>query len=84
MRTPTQATILSNSPLLLAQEKIMAVVIHTPYGSRQIDIPYYGSYILKSLIGKVKFCNVSLRKIRKCSAEELVEELEFTYNDTYR
>lgn len=84
MRAPTQALILANPSLLLAQEKIMAVVFRTKYGSNQIDIPYYGTYILKSLTGKAKFCNVSQRKVRKCAASEVVEELEFTYDDTYR
>jgi len=84
MRAPTQAAILVNPSLLLAQEKLMAVVFRTKYGSNQIDIPYYGTYILKSLTGKAKFCNVSQRKVRKCSAGEVVEELTFTYDDTYR
>ncbi|EKD29994.1 MAG: hypothetical protein ACD_78C00196G0001 [uncultured bacterium (gcode 4)] len=84
MRAPTQAAILTNPSLLLAQEKPMAVVFRTKYGSNQIDIPYYGTYILKSLTGKAKFCNVSQRKVRKCSAGEVVEELTFTYDDTYR
>lgn len=32
----------------------------------------------------MKFCNVSKRSVRKCATSELVEELEFGYDDTYR
>ena len=56
----------------------------TKFGSDQIDVPYYGRYVLKSLTGKVKFCNVSSDKNRSCQNRELVEELTFTYDDTYR
>ncbi|MDD5376733.1 MAG: M23 family metallopeptidase [Candidatus Gracilibacteria bacterium] len=84
MTSPSDAIILNNKSIVLADEKLNAVVFRTKYRSNQIDIPYDGRYILKSLTGKAKFCNVSHRAIRKCSTDELVEELEFGYEDTYR
>lgn len=84
MTAPEQGTIIQNKTIVLADEKLTGVVFRTKYGSNQIDIPYTGRYILKSLTGKAKFCNVSKRSIRKCSTSELVEELEFGYEDTYR
>lgn len=84
MLAPDQAVIVHSKSIVLADEKLMGVVFRTKYGSNQIDIPYNGRYILKSLTGKAKFCNVSQRKVRKCNASELVEELEFGYADTYR
>lgn len=84
MANPDQAAILHNKSIVLADEKLAAVVFRTKYASNQIDIPYNGRYVLKSLTGKAKFCNVSKRSIRKCSTSELVEELEFGYDDTYR
>lgn len=84
MVAPEQALILHNKSIVLADEKLTGVVFRTKYGSNQIDIPYGGRYILKSLTGKAKFCNVSRRSIRKCSTRELVEELEFGFDDTYR
>jgi hypothetical protein len=84
MVAPDQAIILNNKSIVLADEKLTAVVFRTKYASNQIDIPYNGRYILKSLTGKAKFCNVSNKSIRKCNTNELVEELEFGYDDTYR
>ncbi|MDD2891762.1 MAG: M23 family metallopeptidase [Candidatus Gracilibacteria bacterium] len=84
MLYPKEAIMLNNSSIVLADEKLAAVVFRTKYASNQIDIPYSGRYILKSLTGKAKFCNVSHRTVRKCNASELVEELEFSYDDTYR
>lgn len=84
MANPDQAVIIHNKSIVLAEEKLTGVVFRTKYASNQIDIPYNGRYILKSLTGKAKFCNVSQRKVRKCSTSELVEELEFGYDDTYR
>jgi hypothetical protein len=84
MVSPEQAIIINNKSIVLADEKLTGVVFRTKYASHQIDIPYNGRYILKSLTGKAKFCNVSKRSIRKCSTSELVEELEFGYDDTYR
>lgn len=84
MTAPDQAVIIHNKSIVLADEKLTGVVFRTKYSSNQIDIPYNGRYILKSLTGKAKFCNVSKRSVRKCSTSELVEELEFGYEDTYR
>ncbi|NCP77296.1 hypothetical protein GW830_04160 [bacterium] len=84
MEYPSQAILLNNSSIILADEKLTAVVFRTKYSSNQIDIPYNGRYILKSLTGKAKFCNVSKKTPRKCDPSELVEELEFGYDDTYR
>lgn len=84
MTAPEQGVIISKKSIVLADEKLTGVVFRTKYASNQIDIPYGGRYILKSLTGKAKFCNVSKRSIRKCSTSELVEELEFGYEDTYR
>ncbi len=84
MIAPEQAVIIHNKSIVLADEKLTGVVFRTKYASNQIDIPYNGRYILKSLTGKAKFCNVSKRNVRKCSTSELVEELEFGYEDTYR
>lgn len=84
MVAPDQAIIINNKSIVLADEKLTGVVFRTKYASNQIDIPYNGRYILKSLTGKAKFCNVSARKVRKCNTSELVEELEFGYDDTYR
>ncbi|MDD2916476.1 MAG: M23 family metallopeptidase [Candidatus Gracilibacteria bacterium] len=84
MSMPTQGFILQNKSIVLADEKLMGVVFRTKYSSNQIDIPYNGRYVLKSVTGKAKFCNVSKRSIRQCSTSELVEELEFGYDDTYR
>ncbi len=84
MASPEQGIILHNTSIVLGDEKLSAVVFKTKYFSNQIDIPYNGRYILKSLTGKAKFCNVSNRQVRKCSTSELVEELEFGYEDTYR
>ena len=84
MSSPEQGIIIQNKSIVLADEKLTGVVFRTKYGSNQIDIPYGGRYVLKSLTGKAKFCNVSKRSIRKCSTSELVEELEFGYDDTYR
>lgn len=84
MVSPEQGIILHNTSIVLGDEKLSAVVFKTKYFSNQIDIPYNGRYILKSLTGKPKFCNVSNRQVRKCSTSELVEELEFGYENTYR
>lgn len=84
MLSPDQGVIINSKAIVLADEKLTGVVFRTKYSSNQIDIPYNGRYILKSLTGKAKFCNVSQRKVRKCRTDELVEELEFGYNDTYR
>jgi len=58
--------------------------MQTKYGTDQLDIPYDGTYVLKSTKGKVKFCNVSKVKSKKCSSSDLVEEMTFRYDDTYR
>lgn len=84
MTYPEQAVIINNKSIVLADEKLVGVVFRTKYASNQIDIPYNGRYILKTLTGKAKFCNVSNRKVRKCATNELVEELEFSYDETYR
>ncbi len=84
MINPDQAIIINNKAIVLADEKLTGVVFRTKYASNQIDMPYNGRYILKTTTGKAKFCNVSKRSIRKCSTNELVEELEFGYDDTYR
>lgn len=84
MTAPDKAIIINSKSIVLADEKLTGVVFRTKFSSNQIDIPYNGRYILKSLTGKAKFCNVSKRSIRKCSTSELVEELEFGYDDTYR
>ncbi len=84
MMNPEQGFILNSKSIVLADEKLTGVVFRTKFGSNQLDIPYGGRYILKSLTGKAKFCNVSKRSIRKCATSELVEELEFGYEDTYR
>jgi len=84
MLSPDQGVIINSKSIVLADEKLMGVVFRTKYASNQLDIPYGGRYILKSLTGKAKFCNVSQRKVRKCRTDELVEELEFGYDDTYR
>lgn len=84
MTAPEQGVIINNKSIVLGDEKLTGVVFRTKYGSNQLDIPYNGRYVLKSLTGKAKFCNVSARKIRKCSTSELVEELEFGYDETYR
>lgn len=84
MKSPESATLLGGKSVILADEKLIGVLFRTKFNSKQIDIPYDGKYIIKSLTGKAKFCNVSNRKVRKCSPSELVEELEFWYTDTYR
>lgn len=56
----------------------------TKFGTNQLDIPYTGKFVLKSTKGKVKFCNVSRVRSRICSYSDLVEDLVFTYDDTYR
>lgn len=58
--------------------------MRTKYGTNQIDIPYTGKFVLKSLTGKVKFCSVSQVRSRSCSYSDLVEELTFSFDDTYR
>ena len=47
--SPEQAIILNNKSIVLADEKLTGVVFRTKYASNQIDIPYEGRYILKSL-----------------------------------
>lgn len=84
MKNPDQAIVLSDKSIILADEKNMAVVFRTQYASNQIDIPYSGRYVVKSLTGKAKFCNVSKRARKKCNTSELVEELEFGYDETHR
>lgn len=84
MTAPEQGIIINNKSIVLGDEKLMGVVFRTKYQSNQLDIPYNGRYILKSLTGKVKFCNVSNRSVRKCTTSELVEELEFGFSETYR
>lgn len=84
MKSPTTGAVLSNSSIALGDEKLVAMVFRTKYGSNQLDIPYGGRYTLRSTTGKAKFCNVSQRAIRKCDPTELVTDLEFGYDDTYR
>ncbi|MDD2487749.1 MAG: M23 family metallopeptidase [Candidatus Gracilibacteria bacterium] len=80
---PTDAIITSKSKISLLDEKLGGVVFKTKLGSKQMYIPYNGTYRLKSLSGKVKFCNISNRENKKCNNYELVDELIFRYEDTY-
>ena len=84
VKNPTSSVIATNTSIILGDEKLTAVVFRTKYSSNQIDIPYVGRYILRSVTGKAKFCNVSSKLPRKCPASELVEDLEFGFEDTYR
>lgn len=84
MKLPDTGIIINPASMVLADEKTLGVVFQTKYASNQIDIPYTGVYTLKTLTGKVKFCNVSNRVVKKCASNELVDELTFTYADTYR
>lgn len=79
---PTDASFIIKNNIALWDEKLAWIVFKTKFWSNQIYIPYDGTYKVKSLSGKVKFCNVSRKKIRKCNNSELVEELTFRYEDT--
>ncbi|EKD66087.1 MAG: peptidase M23 [uncultured bacterium (gcode 4)] len=79
---PTDASFIIKSNIALWDEKLAWIVFKTKFWSKQIYIPYDGTYKVKSLSGKVKFCNVSRKKVRKCNNSELVEELTFRYDDT--
>jgi hypothetical protein len=80
--SPTDAMFIIKNNIALWDEKLAWIVFKTTFWSNQIYIPYNGTYKVKSLSGKVKFCNVSRKKIRKCNNSELVEELTFRYEDT--
>jgi hypothetical protein len=81
---PASASLLIKNTLILGEKKFSGIVMKTKFGSNQLDIPYSGKYILTSLKGKVKFCNVSKVRSRTCNYGDLVEDLSFTYDDTYR
>ncbi len=81
---PAWAQIAVKPSVILADMKTGKLIMKTKFGSNQLDIPYSGTYVIKSLKGKVKFCNVSLKNTQTCGLNELYEELSFTYDDTYR
>lgn len=81
---PTDASIITNTKqnIALWDEKMWAIIMKTNFGSNQIYIPYDWTYILKALSWKVKFCNLSKKKTKKCNNIELVTELKYNYNET--
>ena len=68
----------------LGEEKDVLVVMKTKYGTPLLDSPFEGRYKLVVLKGKAKFCNASVDAVSSCRMEKLSDELEFTYEDTYR
>lgn len=80
---PTDASIiLSTKTPSLWDEKLGWVIFKTKFSSNQINIPYNWTYILKAINWKVKFCNVSKKKIKICNPLEFANILEFRYEDT--
>lgn len=84
LSSPTDASIITNTKqnIVLWDEKLWAVIMKTNFWSNQIYIPYNGTYKIKALSWKVKFCNVSKKSIKKCNPIDLVSELTFNYEDT--
>jgi len=77
VKSPANSIIVTNKSIILGDEKLAAVMFRTKYGSNQIDMPYSERYVLRSITGKTKFCNVSQSNPRKCRSIDLVEDLEF-------
>ncbi|MDQ1344243.1 MAG: Peptidase protein [Patescibacteria group bacterium] len=83
-KTTATAEIRAPGTLFLGEDKNLLVVMKTKYGTPLLDSKFDGRYKLSLLKGKAKFCNVSFGSKTACRSENLVEELEFSYADTYR
>lgn len=84
-KTAATAEIRAPGTLFLGEDKDALVVMKTKYGTPLLDSPFEGRYKLTLLKGKAKFCNVSqIDEKTACRTENLAEELEFSYEETYR
>ena len=83
-QTVATADIRTPSKVLLGEDKELLVVMRTRYGTPMTDARYAGKFKLSAIRGKAKFCNASLDPKTACRSENLVEELVFGAEETYR
>lgn len=83
-KTAATAEIRTPGTLFLGEDKDVVVFMKTKYGTPLLDSRFDGRFKLSALNGSVKFCNASLDEKTACRAENFANELEFTFDDTYR
>ncbi len=83
-RDPTDGAFFYDPSIELADERTGGYIMKTSRGAYQLDIPFDGVYVLTATSGRAKFCNVSHKQRKECATGELVDDLIFTYADTYR